>query len=433
MTFPTTPVLDDFTGPAGKDVDFSTISATGTLNDVWLDGAGAAVNPFPNTGKYVWSYWNRSPYGPDAECYLTIKTRMRELEAELLAAADVFRVGVRVSQQGTAQHSGYYTSVKADGTWLLLRLTNGANNTMATRPGFTLVNVGDKIGVQAIGSVVSAWHCPAGGSWVEMLTYDTAADSVKYTAAGMLAIEFGQAGSELDDFGGGVYVPPSGGTGHTQNPADTLTATDRFTSARAARMARADTVTATDLFQASRGVRLALADSLTPADVLAFQESASLTLGDTLTITPGFSRHVDVVRELEDELALTDKLSRTKTGQASPAELAIQATLALLAEFGIEATRDAGAFYPQPVGVLVGLPTLVSRGLASRTYEIPVLVVSGDPLNTELAVNRLYALADDAAIAVRTDRYATSNYRGGVNSEPLPALELAVTVTIEGG
>ena len=36
-----------------------------------------------------------------------------------------------------------------------------------------------------------------------------------------------------------------------------------------------------------------------------------------------------------------------------------------LDDAGIEATRDAGAFYPQPLGVLVGLPALVRRGLTT--------------------------------------------------------------------
>ena len=118
----------------------------------------------------------------------------------------------------------------------------------------------------------------------------------------------------------------------------------------------------------------------------------------------------------------------------SAASRAIDATLELLADAGIEATRDAGAFYPQPVGVLVTLPTLVGRGLASWTFELPVLVVSGDPLNSVPAVDRLYTLAEEVALELRTDRYAPSNYRGGVNSEPLPALELVATVTVtEGG
>lgn len=113
------------------------------------------------------------------------------------------------------------------------------------------------------------------------------------------------------------------------------------------------------------------------------------------------------------------------------ASLAIDAVLELLADAGIAATRDAGAFYPHPTGVLVALPALVGRGVATRTFEIPVLVVSGDPLNTETAVDRLYALADDAAAALACDSYRPSSYTGGGNAEPLPALELTVTTTVQ--
>jgi hypothetical protein len=109
---------------------------------------------------------------------------------------------------------------------------------------------------------------------------------------------------------------------------------------------------------------------------------------------------------------------------------AIRALLELLDDAGIEATRDAGAFYPQPIGVLVGLPTLDHRGMSSRTFVVPVLVVSGDPFNSELAVDRAYALADDVAIALRTEAYRPSSWRSSVNAEPLPAIELAVTVTV---
>lgn len=118
-------------------------------------------------------------------------------------------------------------------------------------------------------------------------------------------------------------------------------------------------------------------------------------------------------------------------GAASSSGTSVRAALVeLLADAGIEASIDAGAFFPQPVGVLIGLPALERRGLASRTYTVPVLIVSGDPLNTQLAVDRLYALADDAAIAVSTASYRPSSYRSGVNAEPLPALELTATVTV---
>jgi len=118
------------------------------------------------------------------------------------------------------------------------------------------------------------------------------------------------------------------------------------------------------------------------------------------------------------------------TMAASAASRAIEGVLDVLAAAGITATRDPGAFYPQPVGVLVGLPTLSRRGLASHTFSIPVLVVSGDPLNDELPVDRVYALADDVALALAIDQYRPSSWAGGVNAEPLPAVELTATVTV---
>ena len=73
---------------------------------------------------------------------------------------------------------------------------------------------------------------------------------------------------------------------------------------------------------------------------------------------------------------------------------------------------------------------MVGRGLAHRTYEVSVLVVSGDPLNSPLAVDRLFALADDVALALGVDAYAPDNYRSAANAEPLPALALSVTLTV---
>lgn len=115
------------------------------------------------------------------------------------------------------------------------------------------------------------------------------------------------------------------------------------------------------------------------------------------------------------------------SGLASRARVAV---LTALEDAGVAATGDAGAFYPAPVGVLVGLPTLLSRGLRASTYSVTVTVVSGDPMNDERNVDRLYALADDVAIALRIDAYRPTNWQGGVNSEPLPAVEMQAQLTI---
>ena len=109
----------------------------------------------------------------------------------------------------------------------------------------------------------------------------------------------------------------------------------------------------------------------------------------------------------------------------------IEALLELLADASIDATRDAGAFDPNPIGVLVGLPTLTGRTLGAWRFEIPVVVVTGDPLNTAAAVDRLYAIADDVALAVKTLGYRPTTWAGSSRVEPLPALEITVSVTVQ--
>lgn len=118
------------------------------------------------------------------------------------------------------------------------------------------------------------------------------------------------------------------------------------------------------------------------------------------------------------------------TAPTHPATRALYEVVSELALAGIDATRDAGAFYPQPVGVLVALPAMTRRELATRTFAITVLVVSGDPLNSEPAVDRLYALADDVALTLNVAEYRVSSWRSAVNAEPLPAVELTAVVTV---
>lgn len=109
---------------------------------------------------------------------------------------------------------------------------------------------------------------------------------------------------------------------------------------------------------------------------------------------------------------------------------AADAVVAMLDAEGVTATRDPGAFYPHPVGVLVGRPSLTARAVASLTYSIPVYVVSGDPLASVEAVDRLLALADDVAIATATNAYRPDSYSTSANAEPLPAFSLDVIVTV---
>ena len=114
-------------------------------------------------------------------------------------AADVIRIGARVTNAGTTSHSGYYAVISATGVWSLLRIDAGVNTTLATGPTQTLAS-GDKVAIRIVGTVVSALHF-SGGTWQQVMSYDTAGDATRYSSAGRLAVEF--KSSTLDDFGGG--------------------------------------------------------------------------------------------------------------------------------------------------------------------------------------------------------------------------------------
>ena len=115
-------------------------------------------------------------------------------------AGDVVRVGARVT--GGNAYSGYFVSVSATGAWSIVRVDAGGSPiTLASGVTQTLSS-GDKISIKIVGSVVTAFHYTSGGGWVQVLTYDTASDSIRYTAAGSLALEFKT--STVDDFGGGT-------------------------------------------------------------------------------------------------------------------------------------------------------------------------------------------------------------------------------------
>lgn len=112
------------------------------------------------------------------------------------------------------------------------------------------------------------------------------------------------------------------------------------------------------------------------------------------------------------------------------ATMAIEALLVLLGDAGIEAKRDPGAFFPQPLGVLVGLPSHVGGTLGARTYTIPIYVVSGEPLSTTERVDDLYDLADRVSAAVDANGFEPYDFRGTANNEPLPAVRLTAVATV---
>jgi len=109
---------------------------------------------------------------------------------------------------------------------------------------------------------------------------------------------------------------------------------------------------------------------------------------------------------------------------------ALDAVVEALRDAGLtKATRDPGAFFPSPIGVLVGMPTVKATGLAHRTLEVPVHVVSADP-PTPRILALMYTAADIACLALSCETYSPSTYSGNINAEPLPTIDMIATVTI---
>ena len=100
----------------------------------------------------------------------------------------------------------------------------------------------------------------------------------------------------------------------------------------------------------------------------------------------------------------------------------------------VDVSRDAGSFHPAPLGVLVGLPALVSRTMAARTYSVAVHIVSADPLSSSDALDGLFALADVVVLVLGASSYVPTDWAGGVNRDALPSVyvQAVVTVTEEG-
>jgi hypothetical protein len=119
------------------------------------------------------------------------------------------------------------------------------------------------------------------------------------------------------------------------------------------------------------------------------------------------------------------------------ARLAIDAIAELLEAGGVTASRDASGFDPAPIGVLLGLPTLVGRtlsGATSTTFR-SLDRVRRSRLRAD-AVDRLYAEADAIAEIVSARRaIGRATWAGAPGRNRYAAIEISaiVTVSIEEG
>lgn len=194
--FPSTPVLDTFTG-----VDNTSPPSANWTNSEITNGASAggcdiednAVAPSA-TGGYYGCYWNAASFNADSEAYITIVNT---------GSTAFFGVCTRIANPGNNTTDGYCVDV-ADATSAvsIIRLDDAVASVLGSTITQT-ITTSDSFGITAVGDQICAWFSDNGGAWGQL---GCRTDST-YTAGGRIALYInGNTGiGGMDDFGGGNY------------------------------------------------------------------------------------------------------------------------------------------------------------------------------------------------------------------------------------
>lgn len=196
MAFPSTSVLDNFTGTDGTDLpvysaNWQATPTGGSALEIQANAATGTSAGGNNTNSWA------TDYGPDCEVYVTINTKPADGNVILLLAR-----GQQTTSLLTAD--GYalrFVQNAGTDTFVIQRITNGAATSLSSTFSQEVTN-GDSIGLEIVGNTLTAYYKAGGGAWTSL---GSTTDST-YTAAGKIGMLTSSTGVRLDAFGGGTYV-----------------------------------------------------------------------------------------------------------------------------------------------------------------------------------------------------------------------------------
>lgn len=192
MAFPTTSVLDDFTGTgslsANWTLDVEANSGTGanrTSDQLATSRAGVST-----------AWWNATTFGPDCEAFLTIATKAGNGRYEGL--------WLRLQTPGTTGVDGYFFEVgEVAGTdQCTIYRQDDHIFTVLTGSFSQEFSAGDALGAEAIGSTLTIYRKASGGAWSSIGSRSDAT----YGSAGNIGVYIENTTGRFDDFGGGDVV-----------------------------------------------------------------------------------------------------------------------------------------------------------------------------------------------------------------------------------
>lgn len=195
MDFPTTGILDAFTGADENPITTNWTTQLHSGHDHLRRVSNAMQGQGAGTTSSGW--YDIAQYGPDSECYVTI-TALPDLNSQV-------RLHLRLKDLGGTVYDGYQLRLNrnagaANDQVGIYRVDNAADTLLGAAVTQEFA-AGDALGFEAIGSTLKGYHKPAAGSWTELLSRTDAT----YTAAGFVGVLTAEAATPivLDDFGGG--------------------------------------------------------------------------------------------------------------------------------------------------------------------------------------------------------------------------------------
>jgi hypothetical protein len=211
MAYPTTAILDNFTG-----ADQNPLSGNWTNAIISTDGNMQRVSNAVSgvTGGVVNSaWWNVGTFGPDCEVYATIPN-----DGNIYLYA-------RITSPNIAGVTCYQLSKTTTSNFDINKIISGSSTYLQSAT--QAITDGDGIGLSVIGSQITVYYrSGAGGSWVSILSFsDTSISGAGYIGLGAYDNFY-----TFDDFGGGTALSISAQPS-TQRIVENTTATFSVTAA----------------------------------------------------------------------------------------------------------------------------------------------------------------------------------------------------------
>ena len=192
MSFPTTPILDNF-NRTDENPLAGIWSSTKTYNSGGSTTAQLQTNQARQAGGLSSSHTVQQ-YPQDQECWATVAT---------LANSDDVEVNGRIRDPSSAALDVYqWVWFVATASWRIIRIENDAGSGIGPNPTSPVLAAGDSIGMRLSGATIEGWHKPAAGSWSLIVSH---VDPSPMLHAGFIGIGMNDADQawRLDDFGGG--------------------------------------------------------------------------------------------------------------------------------------------------------------------------------------------------------------------------------------